>query len=223
MKRRDFIVGVGILTAAAGINQAAAKGGILTPPQTEGPFFPVGNILESDADMTKVAGGNGKAIGQEIVVVGRVLDVSGKPLPNAKIDVWQACHTGRYQHPGDPNTAVALDPKFQYYCALRTDKLGRYRFRTIKPGAYPATRSWMRPPHIHLKVSRSGYQDLTTQMYFDGDSLNRKDSILQAIPAAQRELVLVKFQPVKNTLTGHFDIFLGSSRQAMRHSTPFLP
>jgi protocatechuate 3,4-dioxygenase beta subunit len=220
LHRRDFIIGAGLMLTGMLCQPVHAKGGVLTPQQTEGPFFPTGGILESDADMTRITGRKVRAKGQEVLVTGRVIDLDGKPLSNTSVEVWQACDSGRYQHPVDPNTTAVLDPNFQYYCALKTDKEGRYRFRTIKPGAYPASRSWMRPPHIHLKVRRPGHTVLTTQMYFEGDPLNKKDGILQSISAPQRELVVVAFQPVEGVSTGRFDIILGPSG---RHSSLLTP
>lgn len=192
----------------------------LTPNQTEGPFYPVGKPAESDADLTRIARG-GKAKGQEIVVSGVVRDIDGKPLAQTQVEIWHACASGRYGHPSDPNPAP-FDPAFQGYGRVTTDASGSYRFRTIKPGAYPAARGWDRPPHIHFKVRCPGHAELVTQMYFEGDALNAKDYILLDLTPAQRKLVVVNFAPVSKVPTGAFDIVLGRAGSYSGITTPYL-
>ncbi len=70
------------------------------------------------------------------------------------IELWQACASGRYNHPRDTNRA-ALDTNFQYWAQVRTDSGGNFSVKTIKPGAYPASPTWIRPPHIHIKVHKA--------------------------------------------------------------------
>ena len=111
------------------------------------------------------------------------------------MEIWQACESGKYNHPSDPNTAP-LDPNFQYWGKAVSDNEGRYRFRTIVPGAYPADTGWVRPPHIHFKIARLGYVELITQMYFSGESLNGKDLILQRLKKYDQAKVIVEFKPV---------------------------
>jgi len=131
------------------------------------------------------------AEGEIVLVEGRVLDPAGNPIANAVVDVWQANAAGRYAHERDPNTAP-LDPKFQGWAIMKTDATGRYAFKTIRPGAYPAEDDWWRPPHIHFKVARRGYRELTTQMYFEGEALNDVDRIVQNLPEAERVSVIAK-------------------------------
>ncbi|KGQ19582.1 Protocatechuate 3,4-dioxygenase beta chain [Lysobacter dokdonensis DS-58] len=152
-----------------------------TPAQTAGPFRPL-RPLESDSDLTLVKGAKGQASGQIIQVAGRVLDVDGKPIRGATVEVWQANSHGRYDHPRDINPAP-LDPNFQGYARLRTDDEGRYRFKTVKPGAYPinpVNPGAVRPPHIHFDVARAKTH-LVTQMYFPGEALNAGDIIFGAL------------------------------------------
>src|SRR5260370_37619577 len=108
--------------------------------------------------------------------MGRVVDVHGKPVNGARVELWQANARGRYTHPSDPNPAP-LDPNFEGFAVQTTDAEGRYRFKTIKPGAYPANPNWMRPPHLHFevtgKVNRVG-----TQMHFPSVSLNDTSRLL---------------------------------------------
>jgi protocatechuate 3,4-dioxygenase beta subunit len=151
--------------------------GIPTPEQVQGPFYPVVKPFDQDADLTVIQGKPGRAQGKVIHVMGRVLNLKSKPVSGAQVEIWQANTFGRYTHPSDPNPAP-LDPNFEGYGVQTTDAEGRYRFKTIKPGAYPVSEGWIRPPHIHFIVTGRSYR-LITQMYFEGDPLNEKDLILK--------------------------------------------
>lgn len=158
-----------------------------TPGQILGPFYPLGELPQS-SDLTQLPGRSGRAEGQVLNVMGRVLNLAAEPVANAKIEIWQANAHGRYTHPSDPNPAP-LDPNFEGAAILATDTQGRYRFKTIKPAAYPAGPKMMRPSHIHFQVS--GRQDrLVTQMYFEGDPYNATDPFLNS--AGRKELLITK-------------------------------
>ena len=161
-----------------------------TPVQVEGPFFPKHEQVDKDLDLTVIQGHQDKALGEVIYLSGQILGDDFKPVPNALIDVWQANKHGRYHHEDDPNTAP-LDEHFQGWGQITADQKGRYSIKTIIPGAYPVDEEWWRPPHIHFKVSKRGYHELITQMYFAGDELNEKDSIFAEIPIDQRDRVIV--------------------------------
>lgn len=198
MERRNFLtVGAATLMASP---LARAAGLCLnpTPAQTEGPFYPVSHQPDEDADLLRVRGRQREAKGDVIFVRGVVVDDLCQPVPQALVEIWQACVSGRYNHPNDPNPAP-LDPDFQYWGRAVTDAQGRYVFRTIIPGAYPAGNGWWRPPHIHYKVHKVGFHELTTQLYFAGQPLNAKDKILQALPPAEQSLVV---QPIKAEARG---------------------
>lgn len=199
----------GTLGAAAVVASAPLIAAV-TPAQTEGPFYPIVDQADKDADLTRIEGHAEAAAGEVVVVEGRVLDENGDPIEGALVDVWQANAHGRYAHEADPNPAP-LDPNFQGWAKLTTDAEGRYRFRTIKPGAYQVSGEWSRPPHIHFKVARRGYQELTTQMYFAGDPLNDVDRLLQSVPEDQRAMLVVPFSADgESTPTGRFDVVLGA-------------
>jgi len=125
-----------------------------------------------------------------------VLDSSGRPVTNTLVEVWQANAAGRYRHDVDRHPAP-LDPNFSGAGRCLTDDEGRYRFTTIKPGAYPwrnHDNAW-RPAHIHFSVfGRAFLQRLVTQMYFPGDPLFPFDPIFNAVrdPRA-RELLVARF------------------------------
>jgi len=121
------------------------------------------------------------ALGERIIVAGRVLDENGRPVPGAMVEIWQANAAGRYHHPRDQHDAP-LDPNFLGRGRVFTDAEGRYRFTTVKPGAYPWRNHWnaWRPIHIHFGLHGAGFaQRLVTQMYFPGDPLLDHDPIFQ--------------------------------------------
>ena len=120
-----------------------------TPDTVMGPFYPLlTKPADPGTDLTMVKGGTARAQGQLLYLMGHVLDVKGKPIKGVKVEIWQTNAAGRYNHPSDGNPAP-LDPNFQGYGVAVTDADGRYRFKTIKPGPYPVTQGWDRPPHIH--------------------------------------------------------------------------
>jgi protocatechuate 3,4-dioxygenase beta subunit len=122
--------------------------------------------------------------GQRIVVAGRVVDEDGRPVAGALLEVWQANAAGRYRHAKDDHPAP-IDPNFTGAGRTLTDESGRYRFTTIKPGAYPWRNhhnAW-RPAHIHFSLFGGSFRTrLVTQMYFPDDPLIAFDPILQSIP-----------------------------------------
>ena len=160
----------------------------------DGPVFGEDALSPFDADLTRQH--EGEPLGERIVVAGRVLDEDGRPVPNALVEVWQANAAGRYRHEADAHPAP-LDPNFSGAGRVVTDAEGRYRFVTVKPGAYPwrnHPNAW-RPAHIHFSVfGRAFTQRLVTQMYFPGDPLFAYDPIFNAVrdPKA-RELLVARF------------------------------
>lgn len=153
------------------------KGPMPTPDQITGPFYPVQKRSDGGADLARLKGRAGQAQGQVIYVTGTVLNLRGEPCPGVRLEVWQANDAGRYTHPSDRNPA-AIDPNFDGYATIVTDADGRYRYRTVKPGAYPVVGDYWRPPHIHYDITGK-VNRLTTQMYFPDEPLNLKDPLLQ--------------------------------------------
>jgi protocatechuate 3,4-dioxygenase beta subunit len=160
----------------------------------EGPVFGDDALDAHDNDLT--VHGAGEPLGERIVVEGRVLDEEGRPIRGALVEIWQANAAGRYLHERDRHPAP-LDPNFTGAGRCETDDDGRYRFVTVKPGAYPwgnHENAW-RPAHIHFSLfGRLFTQRLVTQMYFPGDPLFEYDPIFQAVrdPRA-RELLVARF------------------------------
>lgn len=191
-RRRLLALGATALGSAAVPASLAAWARQQELPRTEdqvlGPFYPIEKPLDRDADLTQVRGRRGTAQGQVIHVGGRVIDTRGKPLSGIKVEIWQANTHGRYSHVNDTNPAP-LDPNFQGYATQVTDRFGRYRFKSIKPGAYPTgIGDWSRPPHIHFDVT-GRHEALVTQMYFPGELLNERDQLLQSAAPGQSTLI----------------------------------
>jgi protocatechuate 3,4-dioxygenase, beta subunit len=163
--------------------------------EVTGPLLGEGRVTERDHDLTVQHGG--EPLGERIIVEGRVLDGDGRPIPHTLVEVWQANAAGRYRHDGDRHPAP-LDPNFSGAGRCLTDGEGRWRFVTVKPGAYPwknHPNAW-RPAHIHFSLfGRSFTQRLITQMYFSGDPLFAFDPILQSVPEAARERLVSRFDP----------------------------
>ena len=199
--------------ALVGASQMAFAKGLCelqkTPAQTEGPFYPVVDQVDKDSDLVVVDGAKSSAAGEIILIEGVVQDQFCNPVRNALVEIWQACVTGKYNHPSDENPAQ-LDPNFQYWGKAVTNAEGFYRFRTIIPGAYPADKNWIRPPHIHFKISRRGYVELITQLYFENEKFNETDLILQRLSKEDQKKVIVRLATNEKTAhpTGIFDINL---------------
>jgi protocatechuate 3,4-dioxygenase beta subunit len=146
-----------------------------------------------DNNITRVQGAKKKPKGDSIYMHGKVFDKEGKTVERAVVEIWQTDNNGIYNHAGDQRQA-GRDLNFQFFGRSVTDKNGRYVFKTIKPAAYGVRDDWRRPPHIHYKVYRRGFEDLTTQLYFAGDPLNEKDGIYNNVPKKDRPSVTIEFQ-----------------------------
>lgn len=197
----------------------------LTLSELTGPGPVISSITPEDADLTRNAGTEGEAIGQRIIVTGRVLDDQGKPVPNTLLEIWQANASGRYLHKRD-QWPGPLDPNFLGIGRCLTNADGVYRFLTIRPGAYPWKNhhnAW-RPAHIHFSVfGPSMSSRLVTQMYFPDDPLHSIDPILNGVPteAARKRLVATYDHALTEpewALGYSWDIIVHGP-----HATPFEP
>ncbi|ORB16856.1 protocatechuate 3,4-dioxygenase subunit beta [Mycobacterium noviomagense] len=180
------------------------------------PCFGDRDVEALDADLT--AGHAGEPIGERIVVTGRVLDVTGRPVAGQLIEIWQANASGRYHHQRDQHPAP-IDPNFTGAGRCLTEPDGSYRFLTVKPGPYPWRNhhnAW-RPAHIHFSVFGTAFtQRLVTQMYFPGDPLFELDPIFQSIvDSAARSRLIATYDhdvTVPEYATGYrWDIVLGAT------------
>jgi protocatechuate 3,4-dioxygenase beta subunit len=170
LRRASMLPVAGVALASLSVAEAAL---LATPPIALGPFYPPTKPADSDADLTQVAGRSARAQGTILYVEGRVLDVDGRPLPAAEIELWQANAFGRYLHPADTDASGPLDPGFQGYGRLRADDAGRFRIKTIKPAPYSG-----RTAHIHFNVASRDTR-LTTQMFFENEPGNERDGLFR--------------------------------------------
>ncbi|AMN55451.1 MULTISPECIES: protocatechuate 3,4-dioxygenase subunit beta [Stappiaceae] len=193
-----------------------------------GPTFGHNDIDPLDKDLIyNYAKAGESAIGERIILHGRVLDENAKPIPNTLVEIWQANAGGRYRHKKDTYLAP-IDPNFGGCGRTLTDENGYYYFRTIKPGAYP-WRNWVnnwRPAHIHMSIFGTAFcQRLITQCYFEGDPLIPKCPIVNTIPdpAAIEQLVakldLNATIPL-DTIAYKFDIVLRGRRSTLFENRP---
>ncbi|MCC6492080.1 MAG: intradiol ring-cleavage dioxygenase [Pirellulales bacterium] len=200
---RTMVCGAAGLMAPGAFAEALT----LTPPQTEGPFYPDRLPLDTDNDLLIINDSLTPAVGDVTHLGGRILDADGAPLRNALIEIWQVDGHGVYLH--SRSAGERRDANFQGYGRFTTSSSGEYYFRTVKPVPYPG-----RTPHIHVMISRRGKPLLTTQLYVKGDARNERDGVFRSISdPRQRDSVLVDFKPLKGSaageLTASFDVVLG--------------
>jgi protocatechuate 3,4-dioxygenase, beta subunit len=172
-----------------------------------GPFYPREFPLDRDNDLASVGGQ--RAQGTITHLFGTVTDSGGRPVPGARVEIWQVNAHGRYHDPRDRRDAP-LDPGFQGYGETASGPAGEYRFRTIRPVPYPG-----RTPHIHFKITAPGDAGgLVTQLYIEGEPGNARDSQLNGIrDAAARNSLIVPFTTAPEleagALAARFPIRLG--------------
>ncbi|MGH7875871.1 MAG: protocatechuate 3,4-dioxygenase subunit beta [Candidatus Binatia bacterium] len=194
-----------------------------TLSEITGPLFSDIKLEPGENDLTHDPDTGKEALGERIIVVGRVLDEDERPVPNTLIEIWQANAAGRYYHPVDQHNAP-LDPNFTGAGRCVTNENGDYRYLTIKPGAYPwlnHTNAW-RPAHIHLSLFGPSFVTrLVTQFFFPGDPLIGLDPILHSVPTKRGRERLMSSYAHDVTEAGfalgyRFDIVLRG-----RKATPF--
>jgi protocatechuate 3,4-dioxygenase beta subunit len=184
-----------------------------TLSEVTGPVYGDRPVGELDHDLTGQH--DGEPIGERIILHGRVLDCDGRPVRGTLLEIWQANSAGRYRHAREVHPAP-LDPHFDGGGRCLTDDDGRYRFITIKPGAYPwgnHPNAW-RAAHIHISLFGPAFVTrLVTQMYFPGDPLFFQDPIFHSVrDPRDRERMICGFD-LDNTveewaLAYRFDIVL---------------
>lgn len=206
--------------------RSPSKALVSFPPtlsEQTGPVFGHDILGELDNDLIhNFAAAGESAIGQRIIVHGRVLDENGRPVPGALVEFWQANAGGRYRHKKEGYLAP-LDPNFGGCGRTITDAEGGYRFRTVKPGAYPwpnRQNDW-RPSHIHFSIFGAGFaQRLITQMYFEGDPMIWLCPIVGTIPSREAVETLIALLDMANTIpmdarAYKFDIVLRGRRSTL--------
>lgn len=178
-RRQEFILLSDVLGASMqtiAINNEAR--GDATEATVFGPFF-------VDKSPEIATGGDiaGEALGEPCWVEGSVLDMGGKPVPGARIEVWEADEDGRYDLQYDDHRTAARGHLF-------SDADGKYSFWAITPTPYPIPhdgpvgamlaavgRSPMRASHLHFMVSAPGHRTLVTHIFVRGDELLDHDAV----------------------------------------------
>jgi protocatechuate 3,4-dioxygenase, beta subunit len=216
-RRRQFLQATGALAASVALPAGAADL-LPTPAQMPGPFYPLTFPLDQDNDLVSVSGRLGLAHGTITNIAGRVLDDKGRPQPGVRVEIWQVNGYGRYHHAGD-DSGKPLDPNFQGYGTAVTGADGAYRFRTVKPVAYPG-----RAPHVHFALTRKDFGTFTTQMYVAGAPENERDFLLSRIRDRRaRANLIVELAPssaAAGELAGVFNIVLADDARIQRGTLP---
>lgn len=207
--RRQFLKNTAFAAAAFSTAGLFAEELTRTATQVEGPFYPDKLPLDTDNDLLLLNDATTPAIGEVTHLTGRVLDLSGNPVRNAVVEIWQADSTGSYIH--TKGRKEKIDKNFQGFGRFLTGSKGEYYFRCIKPTKYVG-----RAPHIHFAVMKNGKRVLTTQLYVKGDPQNDKDVLYNRAKTAEAKATLVTdFTPLKGVDTGElqakWDIVLGKT------------
>lgn len=193
------------ITGKAVLAEAQSGAGLVaTPRQTEGPFYPRSKPQDIDNDLAAFEDNEQLAKGELLTLRGQVLDLEGKHINGARIEIWHCDELGKYHHVG---AELPLDENFQGYGETITSGDGHYGFRTVKPGLYPG-----RACHIHFNVLAPGKAPLTSQMYFDDEMKgNLRDGIYRSLTVRQQAAVTMKTfnsSPGNRGRTGKLDIIL---------------
>jgi len=210
LNRRQMIQHAAFTAAAMTTPGVFAEELTQTSRQTEGPFYPNKLPLDTDNDLLIINNSITPAVGNVTHLTGRILSVSGEPVRNAVVEIWQVDNNGIYIHTEAPNQGKQ-DGNFQGFGRFLTNSKGEYYFRTIKPVQYGP-----RTSHIHLAVKQGSKRMLTTQIYTKGDTRNKRDRILNSISDAKsREMLIIDYKPLAGSRTGelaaNFDVVIGAT------------
>jgi len=182
-----------------------------TASTTEGPFYPDKMPLDTDNDLLVVNDAITPVVGKVTHLTGRVLTMTGQPVRNAFVEIWQVDSTGSYVH-SKGRQPTGSDVTFQGYGRFLTDSTGQYYFRTIKPISYTLI-GIFRTAHIHVAISKGGKRVFTTQLLVRGLEENARDGIIKVLDAKALDTLLVDFTPVAGSkfgeLAANFDVVLG--------------
>ena len=212
LERRKFLQGLSI-TVVTGfmsssflkpITNSTSEECKATPILELGPYavMKYRKQADHDIDLTQIDGNSGVAFGQIITVFGKVTNKNCSPLNSAVVEIWSANHYGKYHHEYDKSQRQD-DPNFQGWGQAITNEQGEYKFKTIFPGPYGS-----RTRHIHFKVSKRNYHELTTQLFFEGEEKNNKDFILNAFTHEEQQLLICPVLEKDKTKAVEFNIVL---------------
>jgi protocatechuate 3,4-dioxygenase beta subunit len=139
---------------------------VLTPEQTEGPYYIPGEKLRRNITEGRP--------GVPLLLRLKVVDASTcRPIEGAAVDIWHADALGVYSGFGAGSRSRTFMRGVQ-----RTDRNGLARFRSVYPGWYRG-----RTVHIHVKVHVAGNVVHTGQLYFP-DSVT--DRVFRRKPYSRR-------------------------------------
>jgi len=204
IERRRLIAAM-VAAGFAPWHRLLAEGSLLpvTPSVAEGPFYPVDIPSDSDNDLLRVVGMKDISPGQPAYVHGTVVDRHGTPVDGARVEIWQCDEGGVYHHPGDGGNP---DLRFQGFGAMVTNRAGAYHFRTLRPVPYAR-----RTPHIHFRISTSGFDRLTTQLYVAEEAeRNARDGLYKGHTPDEQALLTSTFRAVDgSSIAAEFNIVLG--------------
>ena len=173
-----------------------------TPWQGEGPFYPDRIPVDTDNDLVKNGDTSVEAGGKILILNGILVNLDSQPVKGTSIEIWQTDKNGVYLHSGSFASDIA-DRQFQGFGRTKTDRNGRFFFRTIVPAEYPG-----RTPHIHMKLWREGKNILTTQLYINDHPQNKKDFLFQQMSLAEQRINSMKLIPAIVKKTAELQTFV---------------
>ena len=178
-------------------------GRLIRPPwQGEGPFYPDRFPEDTDNDLVNNGDSSVEAGGKIFILNGMLVNLDSQPVQGVSIEIWQTDKNGVYLHSGSFARKI-IDKKFQGFGRTKTDRNGRFFFRTIVPTEYPG-----RTPHIHMKLWREGKNILTTQLYIQDHHHNKKDFLFQRMSLAEQRINSMKLIPSTDKNTAEFQTFV---------------
>ncbi len=193
----------------------------LTPSQTVGPFYAYGltprGRAKWDPDGTyswKETVGSDlvtpDVVGERIRIEGAIYDGDGKPIPDAMLEIWQADGNGRYSN--EPGSRRLPNTSFKGFGRSACDRDGVFQFDTVKPGAVAGADGKMQAPHIVVSIfARGMLRQVHTRIYFDGDSGNAGDAVLNLVPADRRETLIAR----KNGNVWRWDVHMQGDKETV--------
>jgi len=196
--RRDLLRVVALSAAALALPALATSRRVIAR-MTDGPFYPPRSWRERwsdwDADLTRVqhAGATRVAKGEHLGLEARVVDVNGRAIDGATVEIWQCDAVGHYRHPSTEPTTDAVDEAFQGFGSTQSNAQGQLRFRTIRPVPYPG-----RTPHIHVKVRHTTFGEVTSQLFVAGDPGNARDGLWRRLSNDDRAGLEMTLEPAAN-------------------------
>ncbi len=205
--RRQVMKGMAFTAMAFTTPGLLAEELMHTARQAEGPFYPNQLPLDTDNDLILVNDAITPAVGEITHLSGRILNLSGEPIRNALVEIWQSDNTGAYIH--TEGRREQMDKNFQGFGRFLTGSTGEYYFRCIKPSKYVG-----RAPHIHYAILHEGKRMLTTQLYVKGDPQNEEDFLFrEATTVAAKATIVTDFTPIPGSKTGEltarWDVVIG--------------